>query len=55
MPIAMVQELDKMSPADLAIYFFSAMNIPYTPEWEEIYYAMLDFTYHMYKCRAKLQ
>jgi hypothetical protein len=33
MPCAMVQALDKMNPDDLD--FCSAMNIQYTPEWEE--------------------
>ena len=52
-PFAMLAELGLMSPWQRTRFFMSGLGDSFIPEWENLYDAVLEFIFTMYKCRLR--
>ena len=53
-PVAMLEELNRMNSRQKSEFIISAFRCDYTEEWSDMYMAIANFVYHMYKKRQSL-
>ena len=52
-PSAMRAGIDTMNNEEKAVFLVSGFRCDYTPEWEELYIATINFCYVLYKQRRE--
>ena len=54
-PPPMMEGVTRMLPGERTQFLFSGFRCRYTPEWDELYCAVMDFIVHMYKLRRRYE
>ena len=47
-PYQLCQAMQHMSSVDLCKFILNGLNVPFTPDWNELYCCILNFTYEIY-------